>query len=46
MKKRTVESKGMSIGVSFGDLNPLCSSKTEEKNEEKKKHLILMESCP
>jgi hypothetical protein len=30
----------MSVGVSYGDLNPL-RSKTEEKKEEKKKHLIF-----
>jgi len=30
MKNKTVESKGKSRGVSFGDINPLCS-KTEEK---------------
>jgi hypothetical protein len=39
-KRKDMESKGMSVGVSFGDRNPL-RSKTEEKKEEKKKHLIF-----
>jgi hypothetical protein len=33
MKNRIIEYNGMSIGVSCGDKNPLCSLKTEEKKK-------------
>jgi hypothetical protein len=39
MKKRIIEYNGMSIGVSYGDRNPLCSLKTEEKEKIKKNTL-------
>lgn len=39
MKTKDMESKGMSLGVSFGDRNPLGSN-AEEKKEKKREEIL------
>lgn len=34
-KAEIMESRGMSLGVSYGDLNPLGSSKTKKRRRKK-----------
>jgi hypothetical protein len=40
-KTQGMESRGMSLGVSFGDLNPLGSSKTKKRKREEGRKLHL-----